>query len=169
MMKILVPVDGSNNSRHAIRHVLGEFKNNLTMDVHLLNVQPPFSRYITQFVSRKAVNEVHREAAEKALLPISQMLDAAGVSYAVHRQVGAKARLIAETAQRLHCDHIVMGSARRNSLIRTVESSVTNQVLELTTVPVVVVAGDTASKVKRYGIPAGVGAALAWLVIATAE
>ena len=42
MLKGLVPVDGSSNSRHAVRHVLGEFKSNPAMDIHLLNVQPRF-------------------------------------------------------------------------------------------------------------------------------
>ena len=35
-----------------------------------------------------------------------------------------------------------MGTARKNSLTRMFESSVTNRVLELTTVPVEVIAGD---------------------------
>jgi hypothetical protein len=34
-------------------------------------------------------------------------------------------------------------------------------VLELTSVPVEVIAGDAVSKWERYGIPAGIGAALA--------
>ena len=56
-----------------------------------------------------------------------------------------------------------MGTARKNSLIRTVEGSVTNEVLELTTVPVVVVAGDAASKAERYGFrPASARAWHGW-------
>jgi len=169
MLKVLVPVDGSCNSQHAVRHVLGEFRSNPAMDIHLLNVQPPFSRYVTRFVDRKAVSAAHYEASQKALQPIRQMLDEAGVPYAVHFAVGDKATSIARAAQQLRCDHIVMGTARKNSLIRTVEGSVTNKVLELTTVPVVAIAGDAASKVERYGIPVGVGAGLAWLVVAAAN
>ena len=169
MLKVLVPVDGSSNSQHAVRHVLREFKSNPAMDIHLLNVQPPFSRYITRFVDRQAVKALHHEASEKALQPIRQMLDEAGAPYAVHLTVGEKATSIADAAQQLRCDHIVMGTARKNSLIRTVEGSVTNKVLELTTVPVVVIAGDPASKVERYGIPVGVGAGLAWLVVAATD
>lgn len=169
MLKVLVPIDGSSNSQHAVRHVLREFRSNPAMDIHLLNVQPPFSRYITRWVDRKAVNEVHAEASEKALRPIRQMLDEAGAPYAVHLAVGEKATLIAQAAQQLRCDHIVIGTARKNSLIRAVEGSVTNEVIELTTVPVVAIAGDPASKVERYGIPAGVAGGLAWLVVAAAN
>ena len=46
------------------------------------------------------------------------------------------------------------------------EASVTNRVLELTTVPVEVIAGDAVSNLERYGIPAGIGAATAPLLVA---
>jgi hypothetical protein len=45
------------------------------------------------------------------------------------------------------------------------EDSVTNRVLELTPVPVELIAGEHVSKLERYGVPLGVGAALAALVI----
>jgi hypothetical protein len=46
------------------------------------------------------------------------------------------------------------------------EDSTTNKVLELTTVPVEVISGDAVSNWERYGIPAGIGAALALLFLA---
>jgi nucleotide-binding universal stress UspA family protein len=97
------------------------------------------------------------------------MLDHAGVPYTTHVEVGRKAPIIAQTARRLRCDHIVMGTARKNSLTRMLEASVTNQVLELTTVPVEVIAGDAVSKIERYGIPAGIGAGMALLMLVAAE
>ncbi len=169
MMKVLVPVDGSSNSRHAVRHVVSEFQSNPAMDIHLLNVQPPFSRYISRFVDRKTIKAAHNEKSEKALQSSRQMLDEAGAPYAVHLAVGERATSIAEAVRQLGCDRIVIGTARKNSLIRTVEGSITNKVLELTTVPVVVIAGDPASKVERYGIPVGIGAGLAWLAVAAAD
>jgi len=51
-------------------------------------------------------------------------------------------------------------TARKNSLTRLVESSVTDRVLELTPVPVEVIAGDSMSPWERYGIPAAIAAAL---------
>ena len=41
--KILVPVDGSRNSQYAVRQVANEFLKNPAMEIHLLNVQAPFS------------------------------------------------------------------------------------------------------------------------------
>ncbi len=169
MTKILVPVDGSRNSLHAVRHVIDRFRRDAAVEIHLLNVQPSFSRHIAQFISRGDRAAFHRDEAAKALAPIRRMLDAAGVPYAVHVEVGDKARHITATAKRLGCDHIVMSTARKNSLTRMLEDSVTNRVLELTTVPVEVIAGDSISKIERYGIPATIGGALALLLYAAAD
>ena len=168
MLKILIPVDGSRNCQFAVKHVIKEFMNNTAMEIHLLNVQPPFTRDIARFVSRKSLHDYHRDEAEKALGPIKQMLDGFSIPYSVHAEVGERAKIITDTARRLRCDHIVMSTARKNSLTRLVENSVTNKVLELTSVPVEVIAGDAVSKWERYGIPAGVGAALA-LMLAAAD
>ena len=62
-----------------------------------------------------------------------------------------------------------MSTARKNSLTRMLEASVTNRVLELTTVPVEVIAGDAVSKLERYGIPAGIGGTLGLLLLAAAD
>ena len=169
MLRILVPVDGSSNSLHAVRHVVNEFMRNPALEIHLLNVQAPFSQYISRFASREDRDDFHREQAEQALLPGRQMLDRYGVPYEVHMELGGKAYVITDAARRLRCDHIVMSTARKNSLIRMVENSTTNKVIELTTVPVEIIAGDAASKMERYGVPAGAGTVLASLFLAAAE
>ena len=65
----------------------------------------------------------------------------------------------------MRCDHIVLATARKNSLTRMVESSITNRVLDLTSVPVEVVVGDSVSRLERYGIPLGLGAGLGTLML----
>jgi len=50
-----------------------------------------------------------------------------------------------------------------------VEDSVTNKVLERTTVPIELIAGDGVSRLERYGIPAGIGAALTFLLVAAVD
>ena len=169
MLKLLVPVDGSRNSHYAVRHAIKAFTENTAMEVHLLNVQPMFSQYIARFVSKRDRDAFHRDEAEKVLRPIGRMLDHAGVPHTMHIEVGNKGVLIAEAARRLGCDHIVMSTARKSSLTRMLEDSVTNKVLELTTVPVEVIAGDAVSRAERYGIPAAIGTALAMLVFAAAD
>ena len=168
MLRVLIPVDGSRNCRYAVKHVVGQFMNNTAMEIHLLNVQPAFTRDIARFVSRKSLHDYHRDEADKALRPIKQMLDAYGIPYTAHAEVGERAQAITDAARRLRCDHIVMSTARKNSLTRLVEASVTNKVLAMTTVPLELIAGDGVSKWERYGIPAGVGVALA-LVFAAVD
>jgi nucleotide-binding universal stress UspA family protein len=169
MMKILVPIDGARNSHFAIPHVIREFMQNRALEIHLLNVQPPLSRHIGRFVSKQSRDEFHRDRAEKALRKPRRALDGCGVPYSVHVEVGNKAQLITETARRLACDHIVMSTARKNSLTRMLEDSTTNNVLELTSVPVALIAGDAVSRLERYGIPAGIGAILGLMLLAAAD
>jgi len=169
MLKVLIPVDGSRNCEFSVRHVVRQFMNNTAMEIHLLNVQAPFSSYITRFISRKNVRDYHHDEAEKALRPTRQLLDNFGIPYAVHIEVGERAKCITAAAHRLRCDHIVISAARKNSLTRLVENSTTNRVLELTSVPVEVIAGDAVSRWERYGIPAGLGTLLALIVAAVAD
>jgi nucleotide-binding universal stress UspA family protein len=166
MLKVLIPVDGSRNCEFAVRHVVQRFVNNTAMEVHLLNVQPSVGGYISRFVSRKTLHDFHRDESEKALRPVRQLLDGFGIPHSVHTAVGDRAQAIVATARRLRCDEIVMSTARKNSLTRLVENSVTNKVIELTPVPVEVIAGDSISPWERYGIPASLATALALLVAA---
>jgi Ca2+-transporting ATPase len=160
MRRILVPVDGSGNSNAAVRQLVKEFMDEAAMEIHLLNVQQPLSSYVSRFLSRKAVRDYHREQSEKAIAPAKLMLEDFRIPYAVHHAVGERAAEITSAARRLRCDLILIGTARKNSLTRLVESSVTNKVTELSPVPVELVPGEGMSKWERYGIPAGLGAAL---------
>jgi YjbE family integral membrane protein len=166
MEKVLVPVDGTPNSQHAVRHVINLFMKNRALEVHVLNVQPAFSRYVARFVSKKNIRDYHREQSNVALAPVRRVLDQFGVPYSVHIEVGKKAEIIANEARRLRCGQIVMSTARKNSLTRMIEDSTTNRVLELTEVPVEIIAGDSVSAMERYGIPAGIGATVAAMLMA---
>lgn len=160
MLRVLVPSDGSPNAQYGVRHVISEFETNRDLEIHVLNVQPPFSQHICDFSSQSDRTEFHQEQSALALAPVRKALDDAGVPYTVHAEIGDKADCIVNTARRLRCDCIVMSTARKSSLVRMVEHSVTNQVIERTTVPVEVIAGEAASKLERFGIPAGLGAGI---------
>jgi Ca2+-transporting ATPase len=168
-MKVLIPVHGSRNCELAVRHAVRRFMNNTAMEIHLLTVRSPLSSYVTRFLSRKNVHDFHHDEAQKALRPSRQILDSFGIPYAVHIEIGDRAECITATAHRLRCDEIVLSSARKNSLTRLVESSTTNRVIELTSVPVEVIAGDAVSRWERYGIPAGLGTLIALLLAAIAD
>lgn len=163
MAKILIPVDGSANSLLAVRQVVNRFIENSAMEVHLVHVRTPLPLHIAQFLSGKDRQRFHREEAEKLMQPARDLLNQHGVPHAVHIELGDKAGSINKLAQRLHVDEIVMGIARKNSLTRLLQDSVTSKVLEIAQVPVEVVAGGEVSKMEKYGLPAGIAAALTLL------
>ena len=165
MLRVLVPVDGSPNALQAVRHVIDEYRRNHALELHLLNVQRPFSRHIARFVARKDRASFQREQSERALLEARRLLDVMQVPYLVHVEVGDRARTICDLARCLDCHHIVLGTARKSSLTRMLEDSVTSRVLEETPVPVEVVAGAAISKLERYGIPIGIGAGVGALLL----
>jgi nucleotide-binding universal stress UspA family protein len=169
MKRVLIPVDGSQNAIAAVRHVVDEFAHDTAMEIHLLNVQTPLSRHVGRFVSRRDASAYHREQTEQALAPARRILERRGVPHVAHSAIGDRARLIVDTARRLHCSHIVMGTARKNSFTRMLEDSVTNQVLEKTSVPVEVIAGTAVSRLERLVLPAGIGAAILTLLFAIAD
>jgi YjbE family integral membrane protein len=167
MLRVLIPVDGSRNAENAVRHVIREHMKSSEVEIHLLNVQPRFSRHIAQFVSKSNRYAYHREQAQKALQSVRGILDRAAVSYHTHMGVGERAKTITDMARGLRCDRIIMGTARKNSLTRMLEDSVTNKVLVMTKIPVEVVPGGDISKLERYGIPAaGIGIAMGLLLVA---
>jgi K+-sensing histidine kinase KdpD len=125
----------------------------------LLHVRHPFSQHVARFVSKRNRDSYHREQAEKALQPARDLLIQHSVPHASHIEVGDTAATIDRLAQRLRVDEIVMGTARKNTLTRLMEDSVTSKVLEIARVPVEVITGAPASRWERIGVPTGVGAA----------
>lgn len=166
-LKVLVPVDGSPNCLQAVQHAIREYQRQHNLELHLLNVQTRLSRHIGRFINADRRDQYYREQADLAVQPAQAALDAAKVPYQTHRVIGQdRARSIVETAQQLACHHLVMGTARKNSLTRMVEDSVTSRVLELTTVPVEVISGGAVSKIERIGLLAFVALGIAIVVLA---
>jgi len=166
MLRVLVPLDGSQNALHAVRHVVNEYQRQHDLELHLLNVQRPFSRHVARFVARRDRATFHHEQADKAMLEARRLLDAVQVPYETHVAVGDRADVICDLARKLDCHHIVLGTARRSSLTRMLEDSVTSRVLERTSVPVEMIAGEAVSKLERYGVPIGIGAGIGLLLLA---
>lgn len=165
MLKVLVPVDGSTNALRAVRHALTEYQRHHELELHLLNVQPGLSRHIAHFLSRSDRDTWHRDQAEAAMAGARALLVQAGVPHHTHWAVGERAAEICRHAERLGAHHIVMGTARKNSVTRMLEDSVTNRVLEATPVPVEIVAGEAVSRWERWGLPAGALGGLGGLML----
>ena len=166
MKRVLLPIDGSANSMKAVQHVIGRCSTDWSIELHLLHVCTPFSYHIARFVSRRDIAGYQRDEAARALKPAQQLLDARGIPYTTHVEFGDRAQTINAVARRIHADQLVIGTARKNSLTRMIEDSVTNKVLEQTQVPVEIIAGETSARIERIGVPASIGAMFAVLVLA---
>ena len=130
MATLLLPCDGSSNALLAVRHVVDAFRRGDVLMVHLLNVQPPFSAYVARHVSRELRADFHRERADEALARGAAVArDGRRPSPRPHRSRGPP-DCIADAARRLRCDRIVVGTARKSALVRAVENSLTDRVLE---------------------------------------
>lgn len=138
-MKVLVPVDGSENSLRAVRHVIKLVRDREPPDIHLVNVQPPVSGDVTTFVGSSAVKNWHREEGEKALAAAKAELDRAGVPYHVHILVGSPGEVVAEFSKELGVDKIIMGTRGLGKAAGLILGSVANDVIRHADVPVTLV------------------------------
>ena len=165
MLNVLVPVDGTPNALLAVRYAIDEYRQNHDLVLHLLSVQPQLSRHVARFLARGDRAAWHQAQADAALAGPAALLQQQAVPFERHWCVGHRAEQICAAASRLAVHHIVMGTARKNSLTRMLQDSVTNQVLEATPVPVEVVAGAAISRWERWGLPAGVGLGVGSLLL----
>lgn len=141
MQRLLLPVDGSDCSLRAVRHVIAKVRSAAPGDyeIHLLNVQPTLPTGVTTFVSREQVSGYQRDESINALAGGRKLLDEAGVPYQWHAEVGHLADTIVDRAAALGCDEIVMGSRGRTALADLIMGSTVTRVVHLTKLPVLLV------------------------------
>ena len=141
MLKLLVPVDGSEPSNRAVDYLVKKVLNlyKERPEVHLLNVQHSLSGDVTMFIDREELHKFHHEEGLKALAPARAKLDSVGLSYVVHVSVGDPAHVINHFAHDKKCDQIFMGARGLGGVASALIGSVTSKVLHLTDVPVLIV------------------------------
>jgi nucleotide-binding universal stress UspA family protein len=140
MMKILVPVDGSDTCTRTIDAVvrqLGLYKE--AVEIHLLNVQHALSSRAAAHVAGDAVPEYHREQGLAELALVRGRLGAGKIAYRHHIAVGEAAEVITRYAKENGCDQIVMGTRGMGSVSNLLLGSVATQVIHLSPVPVLLV------------------------------
>lgn len=140
-MQVLLPVDGSENSLRAVRHLIAmkELYRD-PIEVHLLNVQLPVaSGAVKMFISRQQLNDFYRDEGAAALKDARALLEQAGVSYQHHIGVGDLAGTIVSYAKEKQCRQIVMGTRGRGSIAGALLGSVTTKVIHLADMPVLLI------------------------------
>jgi nucleotide-binding universal stress UspA family protein len=140
-MNILLPVDGSENSLHAVRQVIAmKDLHRDPISVHLLNVQAQvISGAVKMFISQQQLNDYYREEGMKALAAARTLLDQAGIDYQHHIGVGEAAATIDSYVRDKRCQQIVMGSRGGGGLTHVLLGSTATRVVQLADVPVLLV------------------------------
>lgn len=143
-MRILLPVDGSEHSARAVKHV-ARLKDWLRekLEVQLVNVQPPIPK--KELLLEGRPSEIHRleeplrAEGARQLAGAQATLAAAGIECQSHVEIGEPAPIIARIAETHHCNTIVMGTHGRGAIASVALGSVAAKVVHLAPVPVLLV------------------------------
>lgn len=142
MLKILLPVDGSECAVRATRKLVD------TLDwyreppaVELCTVHLPLPRVpnMGAFVSHEMVQKYYDDESNAMLAPSRTVLDEASVAYTVTRLVGPIAETIVDHAGKAGADLIFMGTRGMSAIANIALGSVTTRVLHLAHLPVLIV------------------------------
>lgn len=140
MLKILLPVDGSDNSDKAVADfisMINWYKE--PPEVHLLTVQTPLSGNISSYISATDIKQYHQEEGLKSFENARKLLDQAGIPYQYHITVGDPAEMIVRFATEQKYDQIVMGPRGKGNIEGLLLGSVTNKVMQSALIPVLLV------------------------------
>lgn len=140
-MRVLVPVDGSDNALRAVRYAASAqalFRD--PVELHLINVQPRVaSGGVRMFIPQAQLDQFYQEEGEAALKSACALLAQLGVSYHAHIAVGGEAENIARYAQEHACGMIVMGTRGMGTIANMLLGSVSARTIHLSSVPVLLI------------------------------
>ena len=133
MLRVLLPVDGSESSIRAVQMAVQLYQRLAQVEVLLLHVE------VADGVSAAALGAVDDGArAPDPLTRAKALLDAAGVAHTSEMRRGYVPPVIAEYAKAMRCDAIVMGTRGLGSTADIV-GSIARQVIALSDLPVMLV------------------------------
>ena len=141
MMKILLPVDGTELSLHETRFALQLLREGLKGSFVLVNVQEPASFYeMVTAANPELIEGAALEAGEDLMAPSARLLAEAGVPHETAVVQGDPAQAMVELIEERHCDMVVMGSRALGPIRRWLEGgSVSQRLVQTSPVPVVLV------------------------------
>jgi nucleotide-binding universal stress UspA family protein len=137
MKRVLVPVDGSASSLHALEYMLKRKAHGERAEVYIINVQPEFPS--SRFVSRDAIEHWQAQEGEKALgsAVMRKLIDQLRAD--VYAETGDAAETIVKFAKKTGCHEIVMGTRGLGRLKGLVMGSVATKIVQLAPIPVTLV------------------------------
>ena len=140
MLKILIPIDGSDNCDKAAAHfiqLLDWYKDR--PEIHLLNVQYPLDGNVSLFINQADIKQYHQEEGLKSIQNERNLFDQTGITCQYHITIGDPAEMIVRFATEKGYDQIVMGARGKGNIQGLLLGSVTNKVMQLSNIPVLLV------------------------------
>ena len=139
--RVMVAVDASDAAARAVARVIAlrdELRSG-KLDVHLINVQRALPGDVTRFVAQENVSEYFKEKFDENTAKARALLDAAGLAYKSHAEVGAPGERIAEVAQAEGCNLLAMGTRGLGTHTGALLGSVAQAAIEHASMPVLLV------------------------------
>lgn len=139
MLKILLPVDGSEAALLAVHHALQLVGAGLKARFVVANVQESATLYeLVVAHDPKVLQQVSEAAARDLVRPAVALLSAAGQQVETAVASGDPAHMLAEILESRGCDAVIM-SARGGGLRAAVLGSVSQEMVQRSAVPVTLV------------------------------
>lgn len=139
MLKILLPVDGSEAALLAVHHALQLVGAGLKARFVVANVQESATLYeLVVAHDPKVLQQVSEAAARDLVRPAVALLSAAGQQVETAVASGDPAHMLAEILESHGCDAVIM-SARGGGLRAAVLGSVSQEMVQRSAVPVTLV------------------------------
>lgn len=172
-MKILVPIDLSPSSHNAVEFVASRealLSSGTAARIEVLNVQQPLKRRSTFLLGQGSIDRYYEEHAERVFTRSRAILNREGLYVQETMLVGVPDQTIAEEAERIGADLIVMGTRGLGALMGLFKTSVSTGVVALAKCPVLLIRNGQSPKADKLKVGIAVdgssyGAAAAKYVI----
>jgi len=139
-MKILLAADGSSYTKKALAFLVTH--NEIAGgdgQVVVVNVQPAMPPRVRSMVGAAAVQDYHRDEAERVLRPIEKFLQRHAIAFTTRWSIGNPGAEIVKAAKKDKAQMIVMGTHGHGILGRAILGSVAQNVLTQVEIPVLLV------------------------------
>lgn len=138
-MKLLLAVDGSENSLRATDHAIRIAVGRGDCLVHVVTALPKLLDGTSEIVGMGEIGEQLHAEREKAQEQVRRRLDEHGVKYVAVGLPGDPATVIADYVRAHAIDEVVMGNRGLGTVLGLLLGSVTTKVVHLVDVPVTLV------------------------------
>lgn len=141
MKKVLVPFDGSESSKRALKYLIDASAHYQSLEVHLLNVQPTLilhGDYFAQDMLTK-LDQAARKHGEEINAQAVAQLTGARITVASHVAIGDVVSEVSKNVHEIGCDTVVMGTRGMSNFSNLMLGSVASRVVHEVSVPVLLV------------------------------